>query len=340
MVPVNRYARLIAVFLCLAQFGYGQVDEICGEFGFIPTLEGPRLSAPFIFGRINIKASEHRAKFPKVTITYQNRGSSPERLTVAESGNYCFRVTTGAGGILIVEIDGVEMARRQIATLAPAQQREDFEVFIDRDKRLATPGVISSKYERPPNPKTAELYRQAAVSEEKKNVDESLKYLRQIVSIDAGDYVAWTLMANKLLIKKNYAEAETALRKAILLKPDHFPAWIAAGRVRADQKQHEAAIEVFKHAIELEPSSARAYQLLGESYLQTRRGTLGAEALNRALELDPIGMAECHLQLAHLYQLAQANQMAAREYKAFLEKRPDHPDRKKFEKFIKENLDR
>ncbi|HMQ05472.1 MAG TPA: tetratricopeptide repeat protein [Pyrinomonadaceae bacterium] len=339
MAPVNRCAQLVVLLLCFSPFGYGQVDEICGEFGFIPTLEGPRLSAPFIFGRINLKASEKKARFPKVIITYQSRGSSPERLTVGESGNYCFKVTTGSGGLLVIEIDGVEMVRRQIATLGPAQQREDFDLSIDREKRLAGPGVISSKYERPPNPKTTELYKQAAVSEEKKDLDDSIKHLRQIVSIDAEDYVAWALLAGKFLLKKDYAEAEAALRKAIALKANHFPAWITAGRVRADQKQYEAAIEVLKHAIELEPSSPQAYQLLGESYLQAKQGTLGAEALNKALELDPIGMAECHLQLAHLYQLAKALNLAAREYKQFLEKRPDHPDRKKFEKFIRENLD-
>ena len=55
------------------------------------------------------------------------------------------------------------------------------------------------------------------------------------------------------------------------------------------------------------------------------------------LRLSPLGMAECHLQLAHLYQLAKANQMATKEYKIFLTKVPNHPDKKKFEKFIKDN---
>ena len=48
-------------------------------------------------------------------------------------------------------------------------------------------------------------------------------------------------------------------------------------------------------------------------------------------------MAECHLQLAHLYELAGAKKLAAMEYKIFLRKVPDHPDKKRFEKYIKDN---
>ena len=48
-------------------------------------------------------------------------------------------------------------------------------------------------------------------------------------------------------------------------------------------------------------------------------------------------MAECHLAVAHLYELAGAKQMATKEYKAFLKKVPDYADRKRLEKFIQDN---
>ena len=118
---------------------------------------------------------------------------------------------------------------------------------------------------------------------------------------------------------------------------EYTPAWINAGQLRVAQKRYEAAIEVFKHAASLDLTSARTFQLLGEAYLLNKQGTLGAQALNEAIRLDPTGLAECHLQLAHLYQLAGAKQLATREYMLFLAKVPDHPDRKKFEKYIKDN---
>jgi regulator of sirC expression with transglutaminase-like and TPR domain len=79
------------------------------------------------------------------------------------------------------------------------------------------------------------------------------------------------------------------------------------------------------------------YRMLGEAYLQAKKGSLGIEALDRALNLDPVGMAECHLTKAHLYELAGAKQFASHEYKLFLEKVPQYPERKKLEKYIKEN---
>ena len=48
-------------------------------------------------------------------------------------------------------------------------------------------------------------------------------------------------------------------------------------------------------------------------------------------------MAECHLQIVHLYELAGAKQLAAKEYKLFLEKVPDYENKRRLEKFIKDN---
>ena len=62
--------------------------------------------------------------------------------------------------------------------------------------------------------------------------------------------------------------------------------------------------------------------------------------LNEALRLDPDGMAEVHLRLATLYQVAGLPPKAAAEYVAFLKKRPDYRDRRKLEKYIAENRQR
>jgi hypothetical protein len=48
-------------------------------------------------------------------------------------------------------------------------------------------------------------------------------------------------------------------------------------------------------------------------------------------------MAESHLLLAVLYDRAGAKDLASREYRLFLSKVRDHPDQKKFEKYIKDN---
>ena len=109
------------------------------------------------------------------------------------------------------------------------------------------------------------------------------------------------------------------------------------GRISLAKSNVEVAIKFLERATELEPSSPRAFQLLGEAYLLAKKGTLGVEALNEAIRLDPVGMADSHLLMAALYDKAGAKSYASREYKLFLEKKPEHADRKKFEKYIKDN---
>jgi predicted Zn-dependent protease len=166
---------------------------------------------------------------------------------------------------------------------------------------------------------------------------EAVRSLAEIVAIDPKDFIAWAKLGSLHFELKAFPQADAAFRRSLELKVEYLPVWINVGKLRMAQKQFDAAIEIFKHAASLEPASAWTHQLLGEAYLQARKGALGAEALNKAIEIDPIGMAACHLQLAHLYELAGAKARAAREYRLFLQKVPDHPDKKRFEKYIKEN---
>lgn len=331
-----------SVALCILSFAAvpaaAQVDEICKEFGYLATLDGPRLSAPFIFGRITVLANDANAKFPKVTITYANRSQSPSRVTVGKSGSYCFKVTGGSGGSLAIDIDGVEVARRDVPDFGPPQKREDFQVSVPGSgPALAPPGVVSSKFSYPPNDKTAELYKAAVRAESEKDLKTAISSMKRVVSIDPNDFIAWAHLGTLHFRNDQLQDADSAYRKSLALREDYTPAWINVGTLRIAQKQLEAAIEIFKHAAALEPDDARTFRILGEAYLQNKQGTFGAQALNHAIRLDPIGQAECHLQLAHLYELAGATDLAVKEYLKFLEKVPDHPERKKFEKYISDN---
>ncbi|MBK9165760.1 MAG: hypothetical protein IPM21_17985 [Acidobacteria bacterium] len=338
MIGVARGACIsVGFILAAAAASFGQVDDICGEFGFMATLDAPRLTAPYVYGRVRVINAPSGGKLPRIAVTYSNRSQSPERITLGRTGNYCFRLTNRSDGTLLVDVDGVEVARRQVASFGPPQVREDFEVSLGESTTAERTGVVSSKYYYPRTERTVGLYKQAADAEAAKDLATATKALQAVVAEDAKDFVGWGLLAGVLLERKMLAEADAAVRRSLELKVEYAPAWVTAGRIRTAQKQHPAAIEIFKHAATLEPENARVYQLLGEAYLLAKQGTLGAEALNKAIELDPVGMAELHLQLAHLYQLAKAPALAAAEYKKFLAKVPDHPDKVKFEKFINEN---
>jgi Tfp pilus assembly protein PilF len=331
---------IVVLFVLAANFPItAQVDEICKEFGYMATLDAPRLTAPYVFGRISILSSNPGSKFPKVTVTYANRSQSPSRVSVDRSGNYCFKVTAGGGGTLTIDIDGVEVARREVADFGPSQKREDFQVSVPGSSApiQASPGVVSSKFAYPPNEKTGDHYKKASASESRKDWKSAIAEMQKVVELDANDFIGWAYLGNLQFENKEFREAEVSYRKSLALREDYTPAWVNVGKLRVAQKQYEAAIEIFKHAAGLEPSDARTFRLLGEAYLQNKQGTLGAQALNHAIRLDPIGQAECHLQLAHLFQLAGAKDMAAAEYKKFLEKVPNHADKAKFEKYIKDN---
>lgn len=323
----------LLVFVCRAS---AQADQFCGEAGFNPSLDSPFAQLPYVFGQINIKGVESGAKFPKVTITLIDTQQSTNRWTVEKSGNYCFKPRS-RGGILIVEVDGIEAARRSLPTFGPAQQREDFEIHLSQTGKKPVTGVVSAKFVHPPNPKTVELYQKSAEAENKKEIDKAIELLKEIVVLDPADFIGWAKLGMLYLEKESLTESEAAFRKSLEVKVEYTPAWIQVGKIRVAQKRFDAAVEIFKHATTLEPTSPTAFRLLGEAYLHARKGELGAQALNEALRLDPDGMAECHLLLAKLYELAGAKNRAAREYKLFLAKMPDHPDKKKFEEFIKKN---
>ena len=327
----------VSLLLILSSPAHAQVDDICGEFGYLPMLEAPRLSAPYLYGKIRVNGLDPTAKRPRITVTYTHRGQSPERITVGRSGSYCFPVSGGQGGNLVIDMDGAEIERRVVPNFSTAQQREDFEINISAPRDSTPPGVISTKFSYPPNDKTKELYQQASAAEREKRYKDAAKLMTQVVEIDEGDFIAWAYLGTLYFEQKELANADAAYRKSLEKNPEYTPAWLNVGKLRVAQKQYEAAIEILKHAASLEPESAPIYQTLGEAYLLNKQGTLGAQALNHAIRLDPMGMADVHLQLAHLFQLAKANNLAAAEYKKFLEKKPEHPDRKKFEKFIKEN---
>lgn len=327
---------VVVVFACAGET-HAQIDEICAEAGVMPSLDSPFAHVPYVFGRITVKGFDPGAKLPKVAVIFSEGQQAVKRLIVDKSGNYCFR-RVGGSGSLVVEVNGLEVARRTLPSFGAAQQREDFEVLASGHQRATAPAAISAKFSHPPNEKTVGLYKKAAEAEKAKDLKEAVKVLKDLVSVDPADFIAWAKLGSLYFELNSLPEADAAFRKSLELKVEYTPAWINVGKLRVAQKQFEAASEIFKHAATLEPTSARTYQLLGDAYLQARKGTLGAEALNKAIELDPIGMAECHLQLAHLYQLAGAKDRAAREYRLFLVKVPDHPDKGKFEKYIKENL--
>ena len=331
-----RNGAVVALLLLLTGIAHAQIDDICREAGIVPSLDSPFNNVPYIYGRVRLNGAEI-PRTSNVTVIFSDREQQDTRWKVGKSGSYCFRRNDASGGLLVVEVDGAEAARRALPSFGPNQQREDFNVMPPEAQRSTAPASVNAKFARPPNERTLPIYQKVAEAKNNKQLPEAVKLLKEIVLLDPLDYVAWAELGTVYFGMNALPDADSAFRKALEIRVDYTPVWVNVGKLRTAQKQYGAASEIFKHALTLEPSSARIYQLLGENYLQAKQGSLGADALKKAIELDPVGMAECHLLLAALYDRAGAKDLAAGEYKLFLAKVPDHPDRKKFEKYIKAN---
>ncbi|MBV9242848.1 MAG: tetratricopeptide repeat protein [Acidobacteria bacterium] len=331
------HAGAVIAILFLAISVSAQVDEICREAsGDTPTRDmGLRgKSVGFLYGTISVKGLDSGAPVPRVVAIFSDSLQPATRQPIGRAGSYCFR-HAGVGGLLIIEVDGTEALRKEVADVSVQRQREDYEVTVG--SRGPAPGVISAALTRPPNEKTSDLYKKAAAAESEHQSSKEIEIVRSIISIDPQDYVAWSKLGTLYEAQNDNAHATDAFEHALQVKQDYVPALINLGMIHAFAREFPKAIELFRAATAADPSSARAFRMLGEAYLQNRQGTLGLAALDKAIEIDPVGMAECHLLKARLYDLAGAKNLAAAEYRVYLKKVPDSPDRQRYEQYIKDN---
>lgn len=324
-----------AGLLICAGTAAAQSGDICREFGEFPNrdlADNGRL-ASFVFGRIVLLGLDTSAERPLITAQYTDTGQPGARQRVGKSGNYCFR-RYGSGGTVVIEVNGLESARRSIPEGSGTQQREDFEIDVARRSRTSPPAVVSAK---PPNPKTVDLYKEAVAFEQDGLTDKAVETVSEIVRTDPEDAVAWTKLGALHQSRNNLPEAETAFKRALAIRKDYIPALMNLGILKAVNQEYPAAVDLFLQATIAEPTNARAFRLLGEAYLHDRKGSLGLEALDRSLTLDPVGMADAHLLKARLFDLAGAKKQAADEYREFLKKVPKYKEKKTLEAYINEN---
>ena len=321
-----RNLMALALLMCLASVGEAQVN-----------------SNRSIFGDLKVDESKVTGVQPISfeVILYNQGGMRLDHQWVSSNGRYRFFVVTGIY-YLAVEADGTEVARLRVDMLSPLVTTLQRDIELEwrpkpGSEKMARPGVVSAAdlYKR--SAATEKLFSKAAQAIDKKDYNQAVLYLRQILDLDAGDYQSWTELGTVYLIEQKSADAENAYLKAIQIQPAYLLALIDLGKLRLGLKKFDGAIDILTRAVKVRPDSADANYLLGEAYLQIKKGSLAIGYLNEALKLDPIGMAEAHLRLAALYHGAGMKDKAAAEYEQFLKKKPDYPGRKKLAQYIAEN---
>ena len=328
-----RVAFVLALVSASSFFTFGQIDGARQASGLPLSMD-----ARMVYGRVALEGLEPGGKRPTVYVTLFTRRLQANRATLDNEGYFYFRDIVADGGTLMVEVNGVEVARQSLLSVGPKQQRQDFYIIIPSTKSAtAKPGTISAKYAYERSKEHTELLNKAVAAIENKNLEKAISNLNRIVGSDPNDYGAWTILGATYAAAADIAAAETAYLTAIKVRPDSAPTMISLGKLYLTTKRHEPAVEVLEKATQSEPENTAALRLLGEAYLQVRKGTKAVAVLNEAIRLQPVEMAECHLMLAKLYDIAGAKHLAALEYKLFLEKVPKHAEKEKMTVYIKDN---
>jgi tetratricopeptide (TPR) repeat protein len=291
----------------------------------------------------DVKVDEGPTSNPKPLaldiLLYTEAGSLVSRQTVQSNGRYRFNNLTDGRYQIVVEVENSEVARFPVDFSSPFKNeiRQDIEFEWRDTARAAGGGVVSvaDKYNRPA--KHVAAFDAAMQAIQRKEYDQAIITLRQIVESDPNDFPAWERLGTVYFIQKKFAEAETSYSEALKRRPNYSLVLISLGRVRIVQKNFDGAVQVLDQAVKIEPTSAQANYFLGEAYLQLKRGSKAVGYLYEALKLDPVGMADAHLRLAALYHGAGMKDKAANEYEEFLKKVPDYADRKKLEDYIAQN---
>lgn len=332
--------RLILI-VCLVGFGClcarsasAQTDEIRQATGLpIP------IGAPVIYGEVSIRGLPADQPRPLIYVSLFLAGIQVDRMQPNDRGFYYFLRSASDGATLVFEANTSEIGRIVLSAGGDRIVRRD--IYLDWPSALASksaPGVISVKNAYSRSPEANKALDQAMAAARTKKTDAAMTLFNQVVEKDPKDFVAWTEIGTLYFDDSKYGEAESAYAKALEQKSDFMPALMNLGKLYLSQKKFEMAISVFLMAARSEPTSAEAFQYLGEAYLQAKQGTNAVTALNEAIRLAPIAMADIHLRLAALYNAAGAQERAATEYKRFLEKRPNHPDRQKLEAYIRASV--
>jgi tetratricopeptide (TPR) repeat protein len=292
-----------------------------------------------LYGDIRVEGAE--ADAPKKPLSFEVllyiiNGTPVDRQTVTGNGRYRFMNLRDGEYDLVVLSENAEVARVRVRVQSVYKNdfRQDITLGLRADGKPARAQTVSAAdfYKRTPDNKSLFEKSQKAIDEKK--YEQALALLSQLVAADPEDFQAWSELGTVHLIRNDAAEAEKAYRRAVEERPGFGLALLNLGRVLLAQKKFEEAVEPLTKAAGAQPDSADAQLLLGEAYLQLKKGSKAVPHLEAAARL---GRADARLRLATLYNAAGLKDRAAAEYEQYLRQKPDAPERKKMEEYIREN---
>jgi tetratricopeptide (TPR) repeat protein len=274
-------------------------------------------------------------------ILYSLRNEEVARQRVGKGGRYSFKNIVEGNYLIGVELDNVEIARVavQIAQRKHEPIRQDMQLswtssWQDKSGFMSAPDSYTRSLQN------RKLFDNAMKQINKNDLPNAIATLRSIVEADPKDYQSWNELGLLYFVQKDFTAAENSYAKAIEVQPDFITALVNLGRVRLAQKKNEGAIAALQAGLEKDPKSAITNYFLGEAYFAMKKESTGVGHMKEALKLDPVAMANAHLRLASVYNLAGRKELAAIEYNEFLKKRPEYPDGQRLRDYIIANYPR
>jgi len=339
MKELRRFFILSLFSLFIFGSVYSQDDETRQGTG-LPSLIGQnaaRGDRMNISGRITLETREKLARIPVIKVVAVYAGVTADQAVANDTGYFLVKNVPRDNITLIVEVDGTEVVRQPIVASAMGNPRYDYSIRWPMTSSSTKPSVVPANPLFARNEKNEDLLQKAIVAEKDKESAKAVGLFNQILTNEPKDFVVWTELGTLYFKDNSLDNAEACYFKAIELKKDYFVALLNLGKLYVTRKQFENAVMVLSNAVRSTPDSADAHHYLGESYLQTKKGSQAVIELNEAIRLAPVEKAEIHLRLATLYDAAKMKSKAAAEYKLFLGKRPDYPEKSRLEKYIAEN---
>lgn len=297
-----------------------------------------------IYGELKVDEKKSGEKVPSsfLLVLMTEAGKVVERQPAMNGTSFRFVGLRNGIYDLVVESAGMPVARIRLQLDSPRRMDLKQDILMEWERSAtgksdSTKAVVSAADYYEHTPANRPLFEKASGAIKKKKFGEAATLLQKIVEADPNDHLAWAYLGAAHAALGNAAEAEHSYGRALALRPDLLAATVNLGLLHITGKNFARAVEVLSPAVEKHSQSADIHHLLGEAYLQTGKFDEAATHLREALRLDPQGKADAHLRLAMLQDAAGRKDKAAAELEQFLSKRPEHPNRKQFEQYVKEN---
>jgi Tfp pilus assembly protein PilF len=181
-----------------------------------------------------------------------------------------------------ISVGGKKISKETAAAIDAGNQ-----AMAAKNWAAARESYVKALAELPDN--GALLQRVAAAYLGENNVDEALRYARQVTEKDPNEYGAWMMIAEIELQKGNLDAGKAALDKIPPDKVTDPQPYLNIGILSINAKKPADAEPAFDRAIAIKPDLADAYYYRGLARMQMKKNAEAKADLQKALDLAPNG---------------------------------------------------